>query len=245
MHLDPRAGRELHEGAILDFTAGVRSLLAEVADQRLGLVSISGDDLESLNKKRQILAGIRGETRELTRYANLLAGAALAGSRKRSGSRDPNLRNQMDDEDTRRKQNLWLIAARTAHDAATKGAVGAADELAARWLATDQPDGGFDRDPLHWPLIFPEVFDSHRPNGAGFDAVIGNPPFLGGKKISGASGSSYREYLVEFVAGGIKGNADLVAYFVLRAHSLCNGHGQCGLIATNSLAQLENAKSRT
>src|SRR6266545_5847229 len=68
MHLDPRAGRELHEGAILDFTAGVRSLLAEVADQRLGLVSISGDDLESLNKKRQILAGIRGETRELTRY---------------------------------------------------------------------------------------------------------------------------------------------------------------------------------
>ena len=30
--------------------------------------------------------------------------------------------------------------------------------------------------PFHWPLEFPEVFE--RPNG-GFDAIVGNPPFLG------------------------------------------------------------------
>lgn len=63
-----------------------------------------------------------------------------------------------------------------------------AAELAARdqlnmWLRTDQPAGAFEREPIHWPLAFPEVFEK-----GGFDAVIGNPPFLGGKKITGATG---------------------------------------------------------
>lgn len=99
-------------------------------------------------------------------------------------------------------------------------------------MDTDLPDGAFRREPLHWPLVFPEVFG----NG-GFDAIIGNPPFLGGKKISGPLGSVYREYLVNAIALGQKGNADLIAYFALRAHTLLNDSGQTGLIATNTLAQ--------
>jgi N-6 DNA Methylase len=35
--------------------------------------------------------------------------------------------------------------------------------------------------PFHWEVEFPEVFTPH--NG-GFDAIVGNPPFLGGTKIS-------------------------------------------------------------
>ncbi len=97
----------------------------------------------------------------------------------------------------------------------------AAREKARRWLETDTPAdamaAGIIRTPLHWPLVFPEVFER-----GGFDAVIGNPPFLGGKKISGALGSAYREYLVEVIGRGVRGNADLVAYFVLRAHELLN-----------------------
>ena len=49
-----------------------------------------------------------------------------------------------------------------------------------------------DRDPFHWALEFPEV----RERG-GFDAIVGNPPFQGGKKISGALGGQYRDYLVD------------------------------------------------
>jgi hypothetical protein len=238
MHLDPREGRALHEGAVLDFTTGVRSLLVEVADERLGLVSISGDDMEAVNKKREILAGVEAKTAELTRYANLVTGAALAGSRKRARTKDPNAREQMDDEDARRKQNLWLVAAKTANEAATRGKVRQADEKASAWLATDQPDGAFDRKPLHWPLVFPEVFDLVGPNGPGFDAVIGNPPFLGGPKLRPALGFAYREFLSEEVANNVRGtNTDLIAYFVLRAHSLLNRSGQAGLIATNTLAQ--------
>jgi type I restriction-modification system DNA methylase subunit len=86
--------------------------------------------------------------------------------------------------------------------------------------------------PLHWVLTVPDVMER-----GGFDAVIGNPPFLGGKKLSGALGPNVREWLVNCLARGAKGNADLVAYFFLRAHALLNGRGNLGLIATNTVAQ--------
>lgn len=176
----------------------------------------------------------------MTCYADLITGAALAGTCKRGRPKDPTLRERTDDVGEQREQNLWLIAAKTAHEAATGGGdkQSAAKEKAAAWLATDQPDGGFDRHPLHWPLVFPEVFDETRPNGPGFDAVIGNPPFLGGPKLRPALGAAYREFLVKIVAGGARGtNIDLIAFFALRAHALLNLGGQVGLIATNTLAQ--------
>lgn len=71
----------------------------------------------------------------------------------------------------------------------------------------------------------------------GFDAIIGNQPFLGGKKVSGAYGIDVREWLVNVIAGETKGNADLIAYFFLRTMSLLNRGGVLGLIATNTVAQ--------
>ena len=85
---------------------------------------------------------------------------------------------------------------------------------------------------LHWSLAVPEVMER-----GGFDAIVGNPPFLGGKKISSAMGQNLREWFVHALANGTAGNADLVAYFFLRAFSLLNRHGTVGLIATNTVAQ--------
>ena len=85
---------------------------------------------------------------------------------------------------------------------------------------------------LHWPLAMPEVMER-----GGFDAIVGNPPFLGGMKISPAMGKNLREWFVSVLAGNESGNADLVAYFFLRAFSLLNEHGALGLIATNTIAQ--------
>ncbi|MCI6410284.1 MAG: SAM-dependent methyltransferase [Schaalia hyovaginalis] len=90
---------------------------------------------------------------------------------------------------------------------------------------------------LHWPLAVPEVIER-----GGFDAIIGNPPFLGGKKISSAMGENIRESFVVVLAGGTRGNADLVAYFFLRALSLLHPSGMLGLIATNTLAQGETCE---
>lgn len=85
---------------------------------------------------------------------------------------------------------------------------------------------------LHWPLAVPEVMER-----GGFDAIVGNPPFLGGQKLTGAMGSNIRDWLVHVLANGRKGSADLVAYFFLRALRLLRPIGTLGLIATNTIAQ--------
>ncbi|WP_321820277.1 MULTISPECIES: Eco57I restriction-modification methylase domain-containing protein [unclassified Burkholderia] len=88
---------------------------------------------------------------------------------------------------------------------------------------------------FHWFIEFPEVF-MHTDN-PGFDAVIGNPPFLGGKKITGILGTDYRDYQVLYQADGRRGNADLCAYFFLRAASLLRGMGNFGLLAVNTISE--------
>src|SRR5690606_8257838 len=70
-----------------------------------------------------------------------------------------------------------------------------------------------------------------------FDAIIGNPPFLGGQKLTGSMGTNVRDWFVNVLAGGAKGSADLVAYFFLRATELLSRDGTIGLIATNTIAQ--------
>lgn len=71
----------------------------------------------------------------------------------------------------------------------------------------------------------------------GFDAVIGNPPYLGGMKITGVFGTAYRNYLVKHIARGVRGSADLAAYFALRSWDLVNDTGQVALVTTNTIAQ--------
>lgn len=85
---------------------------------------------------------------------------------------------------------------------------------------------------VHWPLEIPEVME----NG-GFDAIIGNPPFLGGQKLTGTMGKNVREWYVNTLAGGNRGSADLCAYFYLRSYSLMRKGAMLGLLATNTIAQ--------
>jgi len=101
-------------------------------------------------------------------------------------------------------------------------------------LSVDLPPGKPPRKPFHWPLEFPEVFMRE---SSGFDAIVGNPPFLGGKKITGVFGACYREYLVQHLASNKRGHADLVAYFFLRATALIGAGRSFGLLASNSIAE--------
>ncbi|NIY83767.1 Eco57I restriction-modification methylase domain-containing protein [Vibrio hepatarius] len=101
-------------------------------------------------------------------------------------------------------------------------------------LSADLKDRKKARTAFHWCLEFPEVFSTER---CGFDAIVGNPPFLGGQKITGFMGTCYRDYLVECLADGKRGSADLVAYFFLQAHKLTAKNGVMGLIAVNTIAE--------
>ena len=87
--------------------------------------------------------------------------------------------------------------------------------------------------PFHWPLEFPEVFMQR----GGFDAIVGNPPFIGGRRIRSTLGDGYFDWLTKVLFPGTSGNADLCAFFFLRDFHLLATNGCFGLLATNTIAQ--------
>ncbi len=87
--------------------------------------------------------------------------------------------------------------------------------------------------PLHWEVEFPEVFGGKR---AGFDAVVGNPPFAGKNTVLHGNQAGYLDWL-QSLHEGAHGNADLVAHFYRRAFALLRRRGTFGLIATNTIGQ--------
>ena len=101
-------------------------------------------------------------------------------------------------------------------------------------FATDTPADKPGHRPFHWPLEFPEVFNREQ---GGFDGMVGNPPFLGGQRITGVAGTAFRDWLVNHIAEGRRGSADLVAYFFLRVWSLLRDGGGFGMLAVNTIAE--------
>jgi hypothetical protein len=105
---------------------------------------------------------------------------------------------------------------------------------AALQAAADRLQAGSHAVPcFHWEIEFPEVFS--RENG-GFDTIVGNPPFLGGRRIKRSLGEEFFEWL-QATNDRASGNADLVAFFFRCAYSRLRAGGCIGFIATNSIAQ--------
>jgi Eco57I restriction-modification methylase/MmeI, target recognition domain len=217
MHLDIKRGRKLHENIPWAWNRSATQLAIEVAGLRERISRLS-DSPGDYAKKRELLGKAEEQVEQASQLASLVTGAALAEAGKRY-----------------RNLDAYMMAA----DLTRKVAEGKEDwdnvtEKAQEWLNIDHVPGSFSRTPLQWPLVFPEVFLEK----SGFDAIVGNPPFLGGPKIRPALGASYREMLVRTVGEGVRStNADLIAFFARRAHRLLNESGQAGLIATNTLAQ--------
>ncbi len=81
---------------------------------------------------------------------------------------------------------------------------------------------------FHWFLQFPEIIAR-----GGFDCILGNPPYLGRKHLSGKLGYPICEYAQwEFAPAGLN---DLVVFFVLRIYSLIRDGGFTAFITTNSI----------
>lgn len=111
----------------------------------------------------------------------------------------------------------------------------AADGHAARFRSLLEERREADRPlaPFHWGVEFPEVFSRESP---GFDAFVGNPPFLGGRNLTAAYGNVYADWLMRSHPGS-SGGADLVAHFFRRSFDLLRPRGTLGLIATNTIGQ--------
>ncbi|MFM2275357.1 MAG: hypothetical protein RL211_1229 [Pseudomonadota bacterium] len=67
--------------------------------------------------------------------------------------------------------------------------------------------------------------------------VIGNPPFLGDKKMRSELGDDYTQTLRKTYEGRVPGGADLVCYWFEKARKAIetNGLGAAGLVSTNSI----------
>lgn len=85
--------------------------------------------------------------------------------------------------------------------------------------------------PLHWAIVVPDVLSR-----GGFDAVIGNPPWQGGKKISLAVGANVREWMIDQISG-VRSSADIVAYFIVRAAGLLRAGGSLGLLTAVAVSE--------
>jgi hypothetical protein len=212
LHLNPKAGRRLHKDTLDLFVADTDRLLKEAAEIRQQIAEIDLRDTRDADHKARLLEQARTVTNRVALVADGLSAASLEGG----------------------SDSQYLALTRKVADAEQGKDPDDRDLREYVTFRLTRPDGSQDR-PAHFPLLFPEVFADGR---SGFDAVVGNPPFLGGQKLTGTFGVPYREHLVRVLGRGARGSADLVAYMLLRAVDLLDrSHGQCGLIATNTLAQ--------
>lgn len=219
LHIDPR---RVPAGNMFDmFDVDIDSIVTKAVDLRRKLAS-EIDELDpvrnSAAKQRQ-LAELHRITNDLRTLADgvIAAGLSLGGKPGRA----------LDEA----YENL-RIAAKAAFPESVEPDRTHLDRIIDQGLTPTVPTDYLRWRPLHWVIEAPDVIVE----GRGFDSVIGNPPFLGGKKLSGAVGSNLREWFVNVLADGTAGNADLAAYFFRRAGSLVDV-GTIGLIATNTIAQ--------
>ena len=214
LHVDAKEGRRLHHGT-LDFASEWRDKLAQAADLRRKITATGGVTIRDIEHKARLLAQAEKLSGEITTVADAITAAGLANAKLKAKKLDQaflGLYVSVSNEDT---EKLTIYVEKNLQDPRLAGTV--------------------EREPFHWPLVFPEIFaDTTDP---GFDAIIGNPPFLGGRKISIINGEDYLAWLQRWDGSQVKGHADLAARFILRASRLLCGRGQVGFVTTNSLVE--------
>ncbi|MCG8086115.1 MAG: restriction endonuclease [Candidatus Thiodiazotropha taylori] len=215
LHPEPVEGERLHAG-LLDHRDTVRQVVEQVLSKRLEVRTHRIRDIGDVQEMSRLNDAAQEDLGVCHVIADAIMGEALASPASL-------------------REGLMALAVSAGECLnGDESGLPALRVSSRRQLATDSPSADGTRHPFHWALEFPEVFLRKR---AGFDAVVGNPPFLGGQRITGAMGTAYRNYLVDFLAHGVRGSADLVAYFFLQAHRLIREGGEFGLLAVNTIAE--------
>jgi hypothetical protein len=226
LHLDPQRGRRLHSN-LLAVTEAIDPLVNDALEWIRAMRDINPVTVADVEDQRGLSAEADKALERVAIIADALVGKAIASEQPGTPILDERLKGLAVEvrnaSDARRSEAERLALWTEIHDSSLYD------------LDTDRPPLSPVRRPLHWPIAFPEVFLGRVP--AGFDAIVGNPPFKGGKAVSTVVGKDVRRYLVEWVARGIKGSADLVAYFYLRAGAISAPAASVGLLATNTIAQ--------
>ncbi|MFE6609499.1 Eco57I restriction-modification methylase domain-containing protein [Amycolatopsis sp. NPDC057786] len=215
-HLDASAGTEHSTNLFRYLNEHLALVLSDAADLRRQIESSVVQDARDAAEKAEQLANAEWMTRKLRVAADAVVGAALstAGQAVLYDGRLDMVATDVD----------LLLSEEVSHSSVEQ-------ELRAQVDSWLQGERSTPIRPLHWPLEFPEVMSR-----GGFDAVVGNPPFIGGQRLTSAIGKDVREYLVDHIGRGRRGSADLCSYFLLRNVDIASG-GRVGIIATNTIAQ--------
>jgi len=215
LHLDPAAGLRAAQQP-LDLLGEWSDRVRQAADLRRGITATPVVDPRDGDRKADLLRAADEAVHPLVDVADALVGAGLAAAMGPKAKRDSSFRQL--------QPGVW----------------GAVNGDLDRWrglLQAGNPPGKEDRRPLHWPLAFPEVFVDVPAERRGFDAIVGNPPFLGGQKTSGVLGADYLAALQAWDGRAVKGSCDLAGRFLLRADLLLAPGGHLGYVTTNTLLE--------
>ncbi len=90
-----------------------------------------------------------------------------------------------------------------------------------------------------WRAEFAEVF---RGGQAGFDAVLGNPPYVNIRRLTRMHGETVKRYLQQHYRCA-RGAYDLYVLFLEKAFELLRPGGVCGFIIPNKIATLNYARA--
>jgi len=195
------------------FTNQVEAAVTHAISLRAQLVKTTIRDVTDVMQMACLNQEARIELRQFRLIADCLVGIELTnpGSARATGVEYAHLSAYVS-EHLRGNDSAWRWMEERAH----RG-------LAASGAQTETP-----RKPLHWALEFPEVFCRDEP---GFDAVLGNPPFVDSETMSVAD-PDMRAYLVSCFSSA-RGNWDLYVPFIERGISLTRSGGLTSLMSPN------------
>jgi hypothetical protein len=204
------------------FGGGIEALVNDAITIRKQIRAVRIRDIHDVETMQNLDSEARRQLADVELLADTVSGVALA-----SGGNEKTLKEAL--------HNIAGLAGELFDENADKLTdhrrnVPELRQIAIKALSVDLPPEKQPRKPLHWPLNFPEVFEA-----GGFDGIVGNPPFMGGKKISSVFGNKFLEYLKFAYAPA--GAIDIVGFFFRRNFYLIKQDSSFGCLATNTIAQ--------
>jgi hypothetical protein len=221
-HLDPEKGRVVHQ-KLVNWTAACEPALKEALEKRRKLESFTVESARDAEEKERLLTEANRALADVRLMADAVVGAALATADR--------------GDDAYADQLIALtqvVSVALDPNVGTEGRAAARAQLESKvkqLTNAGKPIRGARRHPFHWALEFPEVFTGEAAE-RGFEALIGNPPFMHGSRIGAVLGDDYARLTKDLLLQ-TPGKIDLAVYFLRRAANLARPYATISLITTS------------
>ena len=183
--------------------------LNEALHLRLTLEGMAANTVEDVQRQEKLLGDANEKIARLRCAADLLVSAEFWGANTK--------------DKLHRTRHAAVTASRLVESGPTEDL-----ERVARDERREQPM-------FHWPLEFPEAIVER----GGFDAFVGNPPYI--NAIEGGMNDFLKGWL-SVVSTHLKGTADYSFHFLSHCHALAGPSGAVGLLLPRPFLNASSAK---